>query len=214
MHTLHTDGRLHGRLHERLSGPWRGFPHGHLRRLGRRLVLLALLLLCAQLALAQSWRAATLPQDGNLGGPAGSLQVWGYDIANDDGALWLVTTSVSADPFEHASPLSFFDFPIVAPGRAATIPAGGAFGLFGIVWDAGAPLGFVNSGSFLLTAEWWSGDPLAGGSYVSAADSISLDYSALVTSVPEPALPLMLGAGLALLCVARRHVWRGEVGGA
>lgn len=171
------------------------------RNIGGIVALLGALALSGG-AQAQSWTADTIPPSGQIGGATGSTLSWGYQMANNDGALWLVTTSVSADVFQHATPLSFFSFPILAPGQQASIPANGAFGLYGLTWDATAPLGFVNQGSFVLTAEWWNGDPLAGGSYVSAADSVAMDYSAVVTEVlpvPEPSEALLLGAGLALL---------------
>ncbi|KQV80099.1 hypothetical protein ASD15_14560 [Massilia sp. Root351] len=176
-----------------------------MRGLGRRVALLAALpaaLLLSAGAAAQSWSAATTPANGHIGGRAGSALSWGYEIANLDAALWLVTTGVSADTFQYATPTSMFRFPILGPGQADSMPASGAFGLYGLTWHANAPLGYVNQGSFLLTAEWWSGDPLAGGSYVSAADSMWLDYSATVTSllpVPEPSAAPLLLAGLALL---------------
>ena len=176
-----------------------------MRGLGRRLAMLAMLpaaLLLSPGAGAQSWSALTTPADGHIGGLAGSTLSWGYDIANLDAALWLVTTGVSADTFQYAAPMSMFRFPILGPGQADSMPVNGAFGLYGLTWNARAPLGYVNQGSFLLTAEWWNGDPLAGGSYVAAADSIRLDYSATVTGlppVPEPSAVLLLVAGLALL---------------
>ncbi|KQW96705.1 hypothetical protein ASC94_07695 [Massilia sp. Root418] len=171
---------------------------------GALLALLMSVLLTAlpSAAQAQSWSADTNPSGGQIGGAAGATLSWGYAIANNDAALWLVTTGVSADVFEHATPLSFFNFPILGPGQAAGIPPNSAFGLYSLTWDATAPLGFVNQGNFVLTAEWWSGDPLAGGSYVSAADSMQLGYSAEVTEVPaipEPSAALLLCAGLALL---------------
>jgi hypothetical protein len=169
------------------------------------------LLFCMQSALAQPlWTAVTDPLDGNIGGPAGSTIGWGYEIANPDAALWLVLTGVSADPFLHGTPLALFDLPVLAPGLTLNQAFDGVNGLYGISWDASAPQGFVNSGAFLLTAEWWDGDPLAGGSFVELADNLSLDYSAIVTQqgpgeLPEPALPLLMGMGLAAALLARRY---------
>lgn len=169
------------------------------------------LLFCMQSALAQPlWTAATDPLDGNIGGPAGSTIGWGYEIVNPEAALWLVLTGVSADPFLNATPLALFDLPVLAPGVTLHQAFDGVNGLYGINWDASAPLGFVNTGAFLLTAEWWDGDPLAGGGFVESADSLSLDYTAIVTQqgpgeLPEPALPLLMAAGLAAAALARRY---------
>ena len=40
-------------------------------------------------------------------------------------------------------------------------------GLYEVIWDIGlgAP-GFVNSGNFVLSGEWWSSDPFGGGSFM------------------------------------------------
>jgi hypothetical protein len=171
----------------------------------------AALLFCMQSALAQPlWSAATAPLDGNIGGPAGSTIGWGYQIDNPDAALWLVLTGVSADPFLNATPLALFDLPVLAPGATLSRAFDGVNGLYGLIWGASAPVGFVNTGAFLLTAEWWSGDPLAGGVFVELAENATLEYSAIVTQqvpgeLPEPALPLLMGAGLAAAALARRY---------
>lgn len=172
------------------------------------LALLLPLLFCMHSAFAQPWSAALTPPDGNIGGPPGSTIGWGYDIANEDAALWLVLTGVSADPFEHATPVALFDLPVLAPQQSLLRLFDGVDGLYALTWDTTAPVGYVNVGTFLLTAEWWSGDPLAGGSFFAAADSISLDYSATVTQqqpgeLPVPASVALIGAGLCALALLR-----------
>jgi hypothetical protein len=162
---------------------------------------LAALSLSINAAMAQPiWSAATLPADGNIGAAAGAATGWGYEIANPEATLWLVLTGASADPFQHATPLALFDLPVLAPGDTRTQTYDGVQGLYGMVWDASAPLGFVNTGQFLLTAEWWNGDQLSGGTLAMAADDILLAYTATVTQpgvLPEPA-PLTLIAGTLL----------------
>lgn len=151
-------------------------------------------------AIADSFTFATIPASGNLSGPAGSTVGWGYTITNDSPSLWLSTTDISADVFQFGTPLSLFDFPILPPGAAATVsfdPERG-FGLYQLTWDANAPAGFVNSGIFDVTADWYDGDPLSGGIYSSTQEQTA-PYSATVTataSVPEPATLAMLLCGL------------------
>lgn len=162
-------------------------------------------LLCAQAVLAQPiWTAATLPYSGVVEGPAGTTVGWGYEIANEDGARWLMLTGVSADPFQYGTPIALFDLPVLAPGALVSTPFDGLAGLYGLNWDLDAPDGFINVGNFILTGEWWSGDPLAGGQFLEQAETLALAYSAMVTQqgevpLPSSALLLLAGAGAWLL---------------
>jgi hypothetical protein len=76
-----------------------------------------------------------------------------------------------------------------------------------LIWDAGAPVGFVNSRNFVLSAGWWDGDPLNGGNFLFNEPDINLPYTATVTeggtpSVPEPSsLWLLLGGVVATTCL-------------
>lgn len=177
----------------------------------RVLALAATLALCAQTALAAPiWSAATLPGNGVVAGAAGSTVGWGYEIVNPEAALWLVLTGVSADVFEHGTPLALFDLPVIAPAASVSTPFDGVAGLYGLAWDADAPEGFSNLGNFVLTAEWWDGDPFAGGRLVEQADALSLAYSATVGprqgpgEVPAPSVPVLLLVGGAAWLMARR----------
>jgi hypothetical protein len=135
---------------------------------------------------------------------------WGYSIANESDSLWLVLTNLTAGSFQFADPASLFDFPIVAPGHTSMepydqlIPAG----LYQITWHADAPPGFVNAGSFNVIAEWWQGDPLAGGSFVSAAPSLSQPYSVSPSAVPEPATGVLVAFALLLVTFGKSAVRR------
>jgi hypothetical protein len=119
---------------------------------------------------------------------------WGYSIANQSDSLWLVLTNLNADPVQYADPATLFDFPILAPGQSAMQPYDQLTqaGLYQITWHTDAPSGFVNSGSFAVMAEWWNGDPLVGGSFVSSAPSLSQSYSASPTGVPEPGTGVLI----------------------
>jgi hypothetical protein len=126
----------------------------------------------------------TVPDAVTVAGPAGITTGWGYCITT--ASLWLVTTDLSAGTFQHATPDLLFDFPGLAPSATLMLSynPSTAAGLYQIVRDADAPQGFVNSGTFTLTAEWWNGDPVAGGSFVGTAPIASQSYAASVT--PEP----------------------------
>jgi hypothetical protein len=176
----------------------------------RRLVLLpaltvAALLVCTPASAAPDFTFAVLPAGGAVAGPAGSTVGWGYDITNPSATDWLELLSVNADPFVNGTPLNIFDLPILAPLATRTVPYDGINGLYELTWDAGAPAGFVNSGVFVLTAQFWDGDPLAGGTLIGPANDQSDDYAATVTGgvAPEPATMLLVGSGL--IAFARRR---------
>lgn len=134
---------------------------------------------------------------------------WGYSIANQSDTLWLVLTNFSAGSFQFADPASLFDFPIVAPRQTATKPYDQLIqaGLYQVTWHADAPAGFVNAGSFSVMAEWWNGDPLAGGSFVSTTPSLSQPYSVSPPSaVPEPATGVLVVFALLLVTLGNSAV--------
>jgi hypothetical protein len=175
----------------------------------KRIVHLLALLVCMQGAWAHPlWSAATMPASGHIAGEAGTTIGWGYQIGNEDTARWLVLSGISADVFEHASPLALFDLPILAPGASVAQAFDGVHGLYGLSWDSDTPDNFVNTGMFVLTAQWWDGDPLGGGALAGDAESLNLPYSALAAPaqpVPEPGAPLLMAAGMAALLTARRY---------
>jgi hypothetical protein len=140
-----------------------------------------------------------LPTDGNISGPAGSPVGWGYSLTNTDLSSWFMTTDLNFDSFSHGTPTSLFDFPILTPGGTVTeeFDPTQNIGLFQLQWDASAPVGFLNSGNFVLSGQLWNGDPLNGGSFIANIPDISLAYSASVSGtgpppVPEPSTFLLL----------------------
>jgi len=157
----------------------------------------------------------------NVSGPGGlfSLTGWGYTLQNQSSSDWLVTTSLDAGTFLYATPQVIFDHPHLAPGASVTVPYDPITpaGLYQILWDQDAPAGYVNSGTFTLSAQWWNGDPLAGGVFVSGAPSASAGYTATLTapSVPEPGtfeLTTVTLIGLLLAVVGiRRSRSRGQL---
>jgi hypothetical protein len=152
----------------------------------------------------------TVPAAGVINGPSGSTIGWGYTITNESATDWLVTTGLNAGLFLDGTPDgSYFDFPVVAPEQTVTtdFDLDTFAGLYGLTWDADAPVGFTDSGQFTLSAEWWTGDPSAAGAFIEVAADVNAGYSASVanveSSVPEPsslALVLVgLGAAVALV---------------
>jgi len=141
-----------------------------------------------------------------VSGPPGAPTVtgWGYSIQNQSSTNWLVTTSLTAGLFLHATPQVLFDFPDVTPGATVTVPydpVPPASGLYQIVWDQDAPAGFVNSGIFTLDAQWWNGDPLGNGRFVFSAPTANQPYTT-AAAVPEPGTGSILALSILLLGVA------------
>ena len=143
-----------------------------------------------------------LPSDGNISGPPGSLIGWGYSLSNTDPSNWFMATDLNSDSFSNGTPTLLFDFPILAPGGLVSeaFDPLNSIGLFQLQWDVSAPVGFVNSGNFVLSGQWWDGDPLNGGNFIADAPDISLPYSATVTAptgtVPEPSSFFLLASAL------------------
>ncbi|MGA7410001.1 MAG: hypothetical protein WBW33_05910 [Bryobacteraceae bacterium] len=181
------------------------------------LIVLALLI-TGMSARADTYTFSLDPLSGNIQGPDGSTIGWGYSITNDSGTDWLVTTNLSAGIFSDASPdASPFDFPIIAPLSTVSLPFDPSTdtGLFALNWDAGAPVGFVNSGVFTLSADWYTGDPLAGGNFDQHASDETAAYSATVSAssgpapVPEPGtLKLIIVVLVMLRLLINPKVWR------
>ena len=145
----------------------------------------------------------------NVSGPGlPTVTGWGYTIQNQSSSDWLVTTGLSVGAFYYATPQLLFDFPALAPGATVDVPFDPVTprGLYAILWNANVPAGFVNSGTFALSAQWWSGDPSHGGTLISIAPGQSQPYSASLTPVPEPATVGLTGLVLLVFGVAAYFV--------
>src|SRR5579862_9497910 len=146
---------------------------------------------------ADSYTFTLIPATGSVSGPPGSTVGWGYQLDNMSASDWLVTSDLQAGTFLDGSPNALFDFPDLGPGNSVAVPFDPVTGsgLYELTWDGSAPIGFTNSGTFELDAQWWTGDPLTGGTFISDAPSIDVNYSAVVTaasSVPEPSSTILL----------------------
>lgn len=176
----------------------------------------AALLICAKALPADSFQFSLIPESGSVAGSSGTSVGWGYSITNQSSADWLATTDLTSDPFLNGTPTLLFDFPTIAPGQTVTelFNTSTATGLYELTWDSGAPDGFVNTGNFVLSAQWWDGDPLSGGAEIAAAPDASVAYSAtasaVVNNAPEPSAWLLVGSGLIFLMRLRRR-WKKAV---
>src|SRR5205085_7828489 len=96
---------------------------------------------------------------------------------------WFESTALNSDSFANGTPTLLFDFPILAPGGTVTeaFDAVNSIGLFELQWDLSVPVGFVNSGNFTLSGQWFDGDPLNGGNFIAVAADIAVRYSASAT---------------------------------
>jgi hypothetical protein len=168
-----------------------------------RIVVVVSMLWISQTAFADSFTFTTTPASGDVFGTAGSTVGWGYTITNESLTDWLFAANITADLFDQGTLNLLFDFPILAPGATASLAfdALAGLGLYELTWDATAPVGFSNSGVFTLSAEWWDGDPFAGGNFIDFATDQQAVYSATVTGdsgsteVPEPSSVLLLSIG-------------------
>jgi hypothetical protein len=176
------------------------------------LVLVVPLLLTAtapsRLLASDLYTFSTIPTDGNISGAPGATIGWGYSITNESTSDWLLATNLDADSFAFGTPTLLFDFPEVAPGATVTevFDPIGLTGLYEDVLDDSAPNGSVDSGDFVLSAEWYNGDPFNGGTLIGDAPDMEAAYTATVTSsssTPEPSSFVLLAGGLLLIIGSR-----------
>jgi len=151
--------------------------------------LLSALFCITGLQAADIYSFDLLPSGGFIAGNPGQTIGWGYTLKNESASEWLVPLSLDSEPFISATPTLLFDFPILAPGAAVTRPFDllGSSGLLEISIDPGLTSPVLNAGAFTLNAQWWNGDPLAGGNFLSEASETSRQYFALTSVEPGPA---------------------------
>jgi len=181
------------------------------KQFGRAILWICVAIAPAATLSADSITFSLLPGDGNLSATPGSLVGWGYSITNNSAADWFLATGLNSDSFSNGIPTSLFDFPEVGPSQTVTeaFDAVNSIGLFELRWDTSAPSGFVNAGSFVLSGQWWNGDPFNGGSLIATATDVAQSYSATVSgasgpNTPEPAAGYLLLFAIGI-CAILRH---------
>jgi hypothetical protein len=178
-------------------------------RFARVAVVAVCLVLVGASAHAASFTVQVLPPPASVvGGAPGEALSWRLEVQNLDQVNWLMFTSLVADAEQHGTPdASAFPYPILAPADSWSGVA------YRFTWDADAPVGFVNAGLFMLTAEAWDGDPLEGGQPLDLEpESAGAEYYGVVTeptnAVPEPATMGLLAIGLAVFAGRRLRASR------
>jgi len=166
-------------------------------------------LLANPAARADTLTFTVMPPD--VSGPAGTLVGWGFSLTNNSTTDYLDISAVDGSLFMNGTPDSspfLFSFSSLGPGETLTQaydPVNG-LGLFQLLWDPNAPVGFANTGFFTLYGAFC--DP----SDITCAEDLSVTSTALATGAysatvspaggvitPEPSAALLLGTGLLVL---------------
>ena len=139
---------------------------------------------------------------------AGGTVGWGYSVTNldDTDYLSLIDVQPTTNLQYGSADSSIFDFPIVAPGQTITMPwTKDAAGLAQFTWDANAPGSYLQGGQFVISATWYTEDPMSCG--FACTEAYQTQTQALVpfavSTVPEPAAFLLVGPLLAGILNAR-----------
>jgi hypothetical protein len=174
---------------------------GGARRLTFLIPLLLAVIAPSLLLGSDAYTFSTIPGDGNISGAPGATIGWGYSITNESTSDWLLAINLSADSLAFGTPTLLFDFPEVAPGATVTeiFDPIGMTGLYEDVLNDPVPDGSVDSGDFVLSAQWYNGDPFNGGTFIADAVDTDAAYTATVnsaSSTPEPSSFVLLASGI------------------
>ncbi len=159
------------------------------------------LLFSATAGRADSITFSTIPLAGKISGTPGSTVGWGYNL-NNNTPDWVLFTSLGSNGFSVGTPSGLFlsgGLQLFAPHQtqSATFDATASQGLFQVMIDPGAAIGASDSGTFLLVAWLFSGNPFGTSSNFLGSETLSADYTVTVkgTKVPEPSVLLLLSIG-------------------
>jgi hypothetical protein len=153
----------------------------------------------------------------SISGPAGSTVGWGYRITNST-SNWVETLNLTADIFTNGTPVSIFDFPVIAPNSFVAMPFSQALtaaclvpdcGLFEFTWNPGVLPGTTNSGTFTITSEFFGTNPLTDPNAIDlgAGPDVTASYSVRVSAptVPEPSSLFLLVPVFAVFIILQRR---------
>lgn len=158
---------------------------------------LAGLLLSASAAWGDTWTFTVDPAGSPsvVGAPAGGTNGWGETIVNQSSRYFLLVDPVNITNLNGISVTlnSLFGPPDLAPGGSDTQPySPGSTGLYEFTFGPGAAVGQSASGTFQLTANWYTADPFpldplaTPGTLVGPADTLTVDFKAIVTGATFP----------------------------
>lgn len=183
-------------------------------------ILFLLLAAGLELGSAAPLTFTALPVNGALNAPAGTTTGWGYAITNST-EFWLVPLGLSNSGVVNGSLTDIFDYPVVDPGQtinqdyAFNPPAGfgNSLGLYEYTLPNGAPAGFIESGTFILTYQLYTDNPDLNPAAAPIGDAVRINAPFTVAiepaAVPEPGTAGILGLGSAwlLFLYGRRKSW-------
>ena len=176
-------------------------------------------LLAAGAARADTVTFTTVPNPGDVSGPAGSTVGWGYSITNNSTTMYLDISGIDSTLFlatDGTPDASIFNFPNVGPGDTATqsYDPVDALGLFQFTWNSGVAAGTMETGTFTLYGALCpASDPICvDDGTVPPGVIATADYTATVAGaapLPEPCSILLLLAGVGGVALRGRHPRRG-----
>ena len=158
----------------------------------------------------------TLPTDGAITVSPLETVGWGYSIQNQT-ANYLLPIGLSNSGVLLGALFDIFDYPVVDPGQTAfqayafNAPGGfgNSLGLFEYTAPADLPIGLDQTGTFMLTYQFYNANPDLDPNASPVGDpvtaTVNFDLKAVETSaVPEPGSVTLLSSALIAFLSLRR----------